>query len=141
MIHASRWKKIVILTEGFIDKAEAVIAERPHQIINFFSMRDLDISKGSRVDRQFMMAQCWYAPKYCCSYLREFYPYWKHRRLEWPNAVDLMVHDFIHAMRIRYWIHCPSLIQHRDRDSFIDETRGMRWGSRQSKTFRDPVEE
>ena len=131
----------VILTEGFVDKLEEAVSAHPDQIINFFSMRDLDLTKGSRVDRQFMMAQCWYAPKFCCSYLREFYPFWKHKRIQWPNAVDLMVHDFIHALKLRYRIHCPSLVQHRDRTSFIDETRGERWGSRQSKTFINPIEE
>lgn len=131
----------VILTEGFVDKLEKAVSERPDQIINFFSMRDLDLTKGSRVDRQFMMAQCWYAPRFCCSYLKEFYPFWKHKRVQYPNAVDLMVHDFIHALKARYWIYCPSLVDHRSRLSFIDETRTERWGVRQSLTFENPIEE
>lgn len=126
----------VILTQNFRDKLESAIAEHPDQIKTFFSMRDKDLTVGSREDRYFLMAQCWYAPAYFSRYIHSFYPYWEYRRQAHPNSVDLMIQHYIHAMNIRYRIHVPNLVQHRQRASYID---GNRSENRLSCSFKDPV--
>lgn len=129
----------VILTKNFREKLETAISERPNDVINFFSMRDFDSIKGSRWDTNFMMAQCWYAPPYFCQYLLKFMPYWEHKKIAYPNAVDLLVHDLIKAFHSKYRIHCPSLVDHRERASYIDTPGRSR--DRVSHTFVDPIEE
>lgn len=127
----------VILTRGFRDKAEALIKQYGnHRIHQFFSMRRADLSVGTRREpgRTFMMAQCFYLPAGYSEFLLNF-------SYVWPGlakhgcAIDTMIADFLKARRDHYWIHVPSLVQHRACVSMIDPRRSR---SRQSKTFIDP---
>ena len=54
----------IFLTRDFKAKAEKAIAERPDDVIQFFSMRKKDLSEGSRYEygRTFCMNQCFYLP-------------------------------------------------------------------------------
>lgn len=126
----------VILTKRFVEKARAAIAERPHMPIQFFSMRKADIETGSREEpgRTFLMGQCFYLP---AGMSRELLDYEWSRVKEHPTGLDLMVADFMRERRMRYWIHVPSLVQHRFGKSLIDPRRSR---YRQSKTFQEPDE-
>ncbi len=48
-----------------------------------------------------------------------------------------MVADFLKERHMRYYIHVPSLVEHRIGKSLIDPRRSSR---RQSLTFRDGVD-
>lgn len=123
----------IILTRDFEAKAKAAIAQRPDEVIQFFSMRKADTTTGSRYDKRYLMAQCTYYPAGFAKALRAFYPAWMDR-IKHPTGNDLMLADFL---RKPYWIHVPSLVQHRVAVSRIDTRRSSK---RQSPTFTDPWE-
>ena len=127
----------VILTSNFRHKLESAISEHPNQVKTFFSMREKDLTVGSREDRYFLMAQCWYAPAYFSQYIKKFYKYWESNRIAYPNAVDLMVQHCLQALKVRSRIHIPNLVQHRQRASYIDTNRAE---DRLSRTFVNPLE-
>lgn len=131
----------IIITKDFSKKAEAAIAEHPDSIIQFFSMRQADLTTGSRWDSgsKYLMNQCWYSPPGYCPTLLDFHPIWCEAGTEWDShqGLDSMVAALMKRNKERYWIHCPSLVDHRVEVSLIDKRRSSR---RQSFTFTDPVE-
>jgi hypothetical protein len=125
----------IILTRDFRAKAEAVIAERPNTVVQFFSMRKDDLRKGSRWDTDFLMNQCIYLPAGHSEALIRFHESWDGKRDGWDKNPDCVVRDFLRSRREPYWIHVPSLVEHRVMKSAIDSRRSSK---RQSLTFRDP---
>jgi len=133
-----------VLTGGFIDKLEAAISETPSNIIQFFSMRKKDLSVGSRWDRDFGMTQCWYAPYQYSKQIAEWGPGWyaEYKREMGQSGklvlapTDTMVNAWLKMRREPYWLHCPSLVDHRIAKSIIDKRRSSK---RLSKTFQNPV--
>ena len=127
----------ILLTQNFELKAKQVIARKPWNLIQFFSMRKKDLTEGSRWDNSFLMNQCFYAPPNYSADMRAFYDSWAVSKLEkHPNGTDQMVCDFLKAKKEKYWIHCPSLVDHRIAKSIIDPRRSSK---RQSLTFEDGV--
>jgi len=146
-VEACRWadegpalhmEEDVILTKGFVAKANAAIGARPGQAIQFFSMRAADLAVGSREEpgRTFLMGQCFYLPAGISAAMAKYAGGWPGREKH-PTGLDTMVADYLKAFGLRYWIHVPSLVQHRAGKSAIDPRRSS---SRQSKTFHDPDE-
>jgi len=123
----------ILLTQEFEAKLEAAIAERPGSLIQFFSMRGKDVTIGSRWDRSYMMNQCFYLPAGYSAMLREYWRRWD-RKTEHPTGSDTMLNDWLHSRKEAYWIHCPSLVDHRVCQSQIDPRRSSK---RQSKTFTE----
>jgi hypothetical protein len=123
----------IILTKDFRAKAEAVIATRPGEVIQFFSMRAADGVTGSRWDRAFLMNQCVYIPPGAAPSIVHFGVQWMLDHPENPNP-DSLLRDWLKARRQRYWLHVPSLVQHRHAPSRL----GPRSTYRQSATFTDP---
>lgn len=124
----------VVLTRDFRAKLEAEIAARPGSVSQFFSLRPTDKVKGSRWDRNFMMAQCFYLPPGESAELLEFSRTWG-RIKEHPTGLDVMIADWLISRHERYWLHCPSLVDHRQDVSRIDKRRSR---FRQSLTFVEP---
>lgn len=126
----------VVLTTGFTEKvAEAIEATGGDRVIQFFSMRKEDALSGSRWDSQFSMNQCTYMPAGVGYPLIRFSAEWlpknqQHRK----GGYDLMFREWMRINKVRYWIHVPSLVQHRSDPSNISP-RSTR---RQSGTFVDP---
>jgi GR25 family glycosyltransferase involved in LPS biosynthesis len=127
----------IILTSGFDHKVSEVIKSRPRSVIQFFSMRKADVEIGSREERGalFMMNQCFYLPPCVGKALLAFYPQWDGQHVH-KSANDIFLADFMKQEKMPYYLHVPSLVQHRDCVSVIDPRRSR---SRQSKTFSDPV--
>lgn len=119
----------IVITSDFVNKITSAINSRPNEVIQFFSMRQADIDYGSRYDRNFIMGQCFYLPKGYSKMILEY---------KWPGIVkdptglDLMVNDFLKSRKEKYWIHVPSLVNHRIGKSAINPRRSSK---RQSKTF------
>lgn len=130
----------IILTKDFEIKANAVINKRPKEVIQFFSMRKSDLTIGSRHDRgaNYLMAQCTYFPEKLCkgilAYARKYENY-DHK----SQPLDSMVADYLKDTKQKYWIHCPSLVDHRVGVSMIDSRRAKT--NRQSFTFVDGIDE
>lgn len=127
----------IVITRDFAAKAEAVIAEHADDPIQFFSMRKKDLTVGSRYEpgRTFMMNQCHYMPAGMAPPLRDYYTTWSRRR-ENPQGYDTMMADFFKDNGISYYLHVPSLVDHRVGKSIIDPRRAST--NRQSLTFEDP---
>ena len=124
----------IILTENFQKKAEKVISEKPKNVIQFFSMRKADLEIGSRWDvgAKYLMAQCTYFPKKISKGILAFSK--KYSNIgHVSHPLDSMVADYLKATKQRYWIHCPSLVDHRVGKSIIDPRRAST--NRQSFTF------
>lgn len=126
-----------ILTVDFVSKANAVIAKMPDTVIQFFSMRKADLEIGSRMENgsSFLAAVCFYLPPMMSKNLRQFFPTWD-RWGEHPTGLDLTVADYLKSQKLKYYIHCPNLADHRVGKSAIDSRRSSK---RVSKTFVNPV--
>lgn len=124
----------ILLTKDFQSKLEAVVAERPGDVVQFFSMRGADLTVGSRYDNHFLMAQCFYMPPGTSRELLQFSRQWPHREKD-PTGLDLMMQHWIKQGRGSYWLSVPSLVDHRECVSAINSRRSSK---RQSKTFVEP---
>tara|TARA_Y100001963_G_scaffold126665_1_gene179381 strand:- start:170 stop:715 length:546 start_codon:yes stop_codon:yes gene_type:complete len=123
----------IILTSNFKSKIESVIAERPKEIIQFFSMRKADIEVGSRYDNNFIANLCFYVPDNFINGYLNYLEQWIPENLDDPTASDLAFRAYLKKIKMKYWIHCPSLVEHREIKSAINPRRSSK---RQSKTFR-----
>lgn len=123
----------IILAENFLERAQLAIAAQPDRVIQFFSMRKADLEVGSRLEagRTFMMTQCFYLPAGYSRALLDHYPDWKDAHKH-KSAVDIFTADFLKSRKEKYFIHVPSLVQHRQTVSMIDKRRSQ---FRQSLTF------
>lgn len=124
----------VILTENFKEKVEEQIKLRPNQPIQFFSRRKKDETEGSRNETgsSFVYNLCFYVPQDFASRLLEYHDRWP-RLKEHQTGNDLMVADFLVSNKIKYYVHVPSLVQHRIGTSSIDSRRAKK---RISQTFK-----
>jgi len=129
----------IILTQGFNEKVESVIASMPDTAIQFFSMRKADLTEGSRWDNSFLMAQCFYLP---AGWSRRMSEYMLRQdrddpKLLYKEPLDMVVRFYFKKVeKKKYWIHCPSLVDHLEGKSVIDPKRSSK---RQSKTFSNPI--
>lgn len=121
----------VILCDNFKKRALEEISKRPNTIIQFFSMRKADLEIGSRYDRNFMMGQCYYLPRGYAKALLTYAKAWG-RYDEHPSGDDVIIQDFIKALKLQYWIVVPNLVDHVEGVSVIDKRRSR---MRKSKTF------
>lgn len=121
----------VLLTQGFVGKVEAVVGGHANFVVQFFSMRSADLLVGSRWDRNFLAALCFYLPPGYSRAIGESRRVWP-REGEAGQPADLLVADWLKARSERYWIHIPNLVEHRIAKSVIDPRRSSK---RQSKTF------
>ena len=126
----------ICLTKDFVYKAEKVIAERPNEVIHFFSRSKEDLLSGSRyaAGGSFSMNQCVYMPQGLSAQLADYYPFWQRKDIH-PTGYDLMMGDYFKTKNMRYWIHTPSLVDHAEVVSEIDRRRSSK---RQAKLFLDP---
>ena len=127
----------IILCDNFVSKCIYVINQRPNDVIQFFSMRKKDLTEGSRYENgsNFLMHQCYYLPK---GMAKEIYKY----SIEFENECkqdehispnDLVTRYYFQKNKIKYWLHVPSLVDHRIAKSSIDSRRSSK---RQSLTFK-----
>lgn len=129
----------ILLTRDFEAKARAVIEERPLSLIQFFSMRKADLTEGSRLEpgRSYLMNQCHYMPPGLGRMLADYMEKRIDARPVNRGGSDSLYRDFLADHKIRYWLHVPSLVDHRVGPSAIDPSRGST--NRQSFTFTDPI--
>jgi GR25 family glycosyltransferase involved in LPS biosynthesis len=123
----------VVFADDFVNRFEAVVAERPDVVVQFFSMRKADVEVGSRWDRNFLMNQCFYLP---AGFAKAILVFEEATRGEAFRAgagpTDVLVREFLNRLREPYWIHVPNLVDHRVAKSLVDPRRSSK---RQSKTF------
>ena len=131
-----------ILSKDFLKNAMKVIRQKPFNVINFFSMRKDDVEIGSRWNRQFSACVCFYLPPTYSRLIADYrqsivdgaytkYPYPYIRK-----GFDILIQNFLRERREKHWIHCPSLVEHREAISMIDKKRSSK---RQSTSFVNPI--
>lgn len=125
----------IVLTSHFLEKIEAEISSRPNILQQFFSLRKTDTELGSRLmpGRTFCMAQCFYLPAGYAEAVYDYYPSWPGRVVHGNSGSDLIVAGLLASRREKYWLHVPSLVQHRVARSAADPRRSSK---RQSMSFR-----
>lgn len=121
---ATDWRSLV----------EQDIAERPDDVIQFFSMRKADLSEGSRYEpgRTFTGNLCHYLPEGAAAEMCRYAPQWIAEHPEHPTGCDLLLRDWMRSTGRRYWIRVPNLVQHLPLTSAIDPRRSK---ARRSLTF------
>lgn len=95
-----------------------------------------DTAIGSRWDSDFVNTQCFYVPPMTAPSIVGFYGSWPGPRdgRRRDACFDLGLADWLRAQGLRYWLHVPSLVQHRaDVRSAVGHAR-----NRISATFTDP---
>lgn len=114
-------------TANIEKKLRAVIEEHPDSVIQFFSLRKNDLKLGPRLmpGRTFLMMQCWYLPAGFARALHDFHPHW-HRRFNPVGGNDWMPKAYLAEHKMTYWLHVPSLVQHRQVVSAIDPRRSSK---------------
>jgi GR25 family glycosyltransferase involved in LPS biosynthesis len=125
----------VILCDRFVGRIEEAIAGHKNEVIQFFSMRKADLTIGSRyiAGSKFMMNQCVYLPEgYSRMILRYAYTIGRERIRKDPTGYDLLMAECFQRYKLKYWNHCPSLVEHRIAKSMINPRRSSK---RQSLTF------
>ena len=131
-----RFQDDIILTENFLDKAHSVIEKYPNDVIQFFSMRKADTEIGSRWESggNWIGNLCHYLPAGMSEEIYNFGLTWG-GLLANPTADDLLMRDYFKSKKIKYFLHCPSLVEHAQVYSVIDRKRSK---FRNSKTFNNP---
>jgi hypothetical protein len=124
----------IILTSDWRAKIEAVIAERPDRLIQFFSRRKADETIGSRncPGRDFLWATCFYVPERMAVPLLDFMATWPGRRLPPTTEMDCAIAAYLASERESYYLHVPSLVQHHHWPSAVRRGRST---NRQSATY------
>ena len=124
----------ILLCPDFERRAEAAIREHPGHMIQFFSRSRKDPEAGSRwrPGSTFSMNQCHYLPAGEARALLDYLPQWRRASMT-TAAYDWLIADYLSDRRERYWLHVPSLVDHRVGPSAIDKRRAH---DRRSTTFR-----
>jgi hypothetical protein len=99
-------------------------------------MRQDDRRVGSRWDNSFCMNQCHYMPAGHARMVWNYAQSWL-GIIKDPIGYDTMMRDWMRRQRMKYWIHVPSLVQHRVAKSMIHPRRSSK---RQAFTFGDAWE-
>lgn len=127
----------VILTSDFMRKARGVVFVNGQLHIQGFSRRAQDLTIGSRLEpgRTFMHHQCVWVPPGHAEPLAAFGEHWlatwTREGQKWSKPFSDVMHlDYLIAHRLSYWLHCPSLVQHRSAASMIGNP-----GGRTSRSF------
>ena len=126
----------IILCDDFMEKILYQIAQRPNEVIQFFSMRKDDLSIGSRYDTgsKFMMCQCYYLPSGLGAELHEYSKGYYEQMEDGVIPSDSCIASFLKHRKMKYWISVPSLVEHRIAPSIAGPGRSK---YRQSKTFNN----
>jgi hypothetical protein len=126
----------VRLVSDWRNRIEAVIAEHRDEVVQFFSMRNADLTIGSRSEpgRTFMMNQCYYLPAGAAKALLDFTEEWNHPGQENPTGYDVAMAEWMKINKQRYWLHVPSLVDH---EPWTSEINSRRPRNRQSLTFEE----
>lgn len=125
----------VYLAQDWRAKVEAVIAEHPRSVCQFFSLRKSDLEMGARWQpgSAYLANTCFYLPAGYAEQLLEFTRQWI---LDNPGHTgdDTCLAAWLASRRERYWHHVPSLVQHHVWKSAINDRRSSK---RQSPTFEE----
>lgn len=109
----------IILCENWRERVEEVIAQRPHQICQFFSMEKEESARrlGSRecLGSGFIANLCVYLPAgYASQILAHSYPYVE-ANPTMATANDFVIRDLLKRRKENYWLEVPNLVQHEER--------------------------
>lgn len=127
-----------IPTSNFEQKITLVIEKHYDKVTQFFSRRKKDIEIGSRYEYggNFLATLCFYLPEGYAASILAYYKKWimqyPHGRKHKEYATDYLVASFLKKRKEKYYLHVPSLVEHRQIVSAIDKRRSK---YRQSLTF------
>lgn len=124
----------IILCDNFLQRIEKAKSEYPNEVIQFFSMRNKDLTIGTRREpgSSYMMMQCTYFPMGVARGIYEHsMTYYEEKHKIAPN--DPCVADYLRKNKISYIIYVPNLVDHIIGTSKVSSRRSSK---RISKTFK-----
>lgn len=106
----------IILCENWRERVEHVIAQRPHQVCQFFSMESGESARrlGSRecLGSGFIANLCVYLPAgYASQLLAHSYVFVAENPKD-ATANDFVIRDWLKRRKEKYWLEVPNLVQH-----------------------------
>jgi hypothetical protein len=115
------------LTSDWREKAEALVAERPDMINQFFAMESEAnaVAFGSRERKgdTFISNLCVYFPEGYASQLLDYSFEFVEKYPKFATADDFVVRYWLRSRREDYYLHYPSLVQHESWVSAINSKR------------------
>ncbi len=124
----------ILLCNDFKSKINEVIQKHPDSLIQFFSMKNKDLTQGARWESgsTFISMLCYYLPKGMAKDILEHSTeYLKHTKYT-QSPTDMCVRDFLVKNKLKYYLHVPNLVDHLPVVSAINPRRPK---NRVSKTF------
>ena len=135
----------VILCDNFLTKLEYNIKKTRREIfLQCFSMRNLDLTKGSRFEygSTFLMNQAVFFPKGEAKKVVNYFNDVKSGKIQtfkntdyntdFLEAQDIVLRDYLRYSKQNYYIIVPNLVNHAITKSLVNPRRSTK---RQSKTF------
>lgn len=125
----------IILCADFMKKALKEIEQKPNDLIQFFSMRQDDLTVGSRyiTGSKYLMNQCFYAPLSILTLIYQTFDEFEEVRQDNRiGGTDSLIAYTLKKHKLRYWNVVPNLVDHKASVSAIDKRRSS---ARQSFTF------
>jgi hypothetical protein len=132
----------VILCYNFKQRIEQEIAKHPHDLIQFFTLRQNDYNRGSRYVNgdQFAWNQCLYIPHEIAMGIIDYFPEWYatgRNAIARPTGLDVLVKDYLIRKRLQYWVVVPCLVQHAEETSALNPRSSIK---RVSRCFIDDIQ-
>lgn len=123
----------IILADNFLPRVRNAVNAYPGKLIQFFSMRKMDLTIGTREEpgRTYSMSQCTFFPKHLVERIY-LYSYLYDNPDHTTAPYDLMIAEYLMHNRLTYIIHVPNLVDHIVGKSAIHPRRPAK---RQSLTF------
>lgn len=114
----------VVLTENWRDRVEEVVAERPNQVVQFFSMgKNAPTQSGERDGKTFISNLCVYLPPGMASDLLPYSYEFVEKYPQFKTGDDFVIRYWLRNQRLKYWLQVPSLVQHETWVSAIHHRR------------------
>jgi len=117
----------VILAPDFLPRAALLVSEYGQSLISGFSS---GWGHGSRPASSFLATLCVWLPEGYGPQIATYLRTWP-RLAQHPTGFDLVIRDWLVSRRMRYWLECPSIVQHARCKSLL----GPRSKFRQSKSY------
>ena len=119
------------LTSQFCEKAEKAVGNFPKSVIKFFDLSKKQTQSRWESGAKFCSTLCIYLPANYATQITDFYPAWERKEIH-PTGTDILIADWLKSRKERYYVYCPSLVQHLPVVSVINSRRSK---YRQSITF------
>lgn len=132
----------VILCKDFKRRIMSEISKHPNDLIQFFTLRQRDYTRGSGYVNgdQFAYNQCLYIPYDIARGIIDYFPEWYatgKNAIREQKGLDVLVKDYLVHHKLQYWVVVPCLVQHAEEVSALNPKCSSK---RVSRCFIDNIQ-